>query len=145
MIEKKAQEPVAKKAVVSHLQVEHQKITLPLGLGIKRIIFAALNKIGVALTTLLLISFLFIRPDSVYALVSFSVINDLMNRFYQRALSDEKIGYIFEIAELDLADHLPVIGDFWETLLFGTGNYQRHGRWSASGSRLVKRKNGFVF
>jgi hemoglobin len=55
-------------------------------------------------------------------------IDDLMNRFYRRALSDEKIGYIFKIAELDLEHHLPVIGDFWETLLFGTGNYQRHGR-----------------
>ncbi|MER3632777.1 MAG: hypothetical protein C4325_12040 [Blastocatellia bacterium] len=55
-------------------------------------------------------------------------IDDLMNRFYVRAMTDETIGYIFEIAELDLKHHLPVIGDFWETLLFGTGNYQRHGR-----------------
>lgn len=55
-------------------------------------------------------------------------IDDLMNRFYGRALDDEAIGYIFRIAELDLEHHLPVIGDFWETLLFGTGNYQRHGR-----------------
>ncbi|HXG83944.1 MAG TPA: group III truncated hemoglobin [Pyrinomonadaceae bacterium] len=55
-------------------------------------------------------------------------IDDLMNRFYARAMTDETIGYIFEIAELDLKHHLPVIGDFWETLLFGTGNYQRHGR-----------------
>jgi len=23
---------------------------------------------------------------------------------------------------------LPIIGDFWETLLFGTSNYQKHGR-----------------
>lgn len=55
-------------------------------------------------------------------------IDDLMNRFYRRALSDEKIGYIFRIAELDLEHHLPVIGDFWETLLFGTGAYQKHNR-----------------
>lgn len=55
-------------------------------------------------------------------------IDDLMNRFYARAMTDETIGYVFEIAELDLKHHLPVIGDFWETLLFGTGNYQRHGR-----------------
>ena len=51
-----------------------------------------------------------------------------MNRFYARAMTDETIGYIFEIAELDLEHHLPIIGDFWETLLFGTGNYQKHGR-----------------
>lgn len=56
-------------------------------------------------------------------------IDDLMNRFYARALADETIGYIFtDVAKLDLEHHLPVIGDFWETLLFGTGNYQRHGR-----------------
>ena len=58
-----------------------------------------------------------------------SDIDDLMNRFYGRAIGDETIGYIFtDVAHLDLEHHLPVIGDFWETLLFGTGNYQRHGR-----------------
>lgn len=55
-------------------------------------------------------------------------IDDLMNRFYARAMTDETIGYIFQIAELDLKHHLPIIGDFWETLLFGTDNYQKHGR-----------------
>ncbi len=56
-------------------------------------------------------------------------IDDLMNRFYARAIRDETIGYIFtDVAKLDLEHHLPVIGDFWETLLFGTGNYQKHGR-----------------
>ncbi len=55
-------------------------------------------------------------------------IDDLMNRFYARAMTDETIGYIFQIAELDLEHHLPVIGDFWETLLFGSGDYRRHGR-----------------
>lgn len=55
-------------------------------------------------------------------------VDDLMNRFYSQALNDETIGYIFEVAKLDLKRHLPVIGDFWETLLFGTGGYQRHGR-----------------
>lgn len=56
-------------------------------------------------------------------------IDELMNRFYAKAMNDEKIGYIFtDVAELDLGHHLPIIGDFWETLLFGTGNYQKHGR-----------------
>ncbi len=32
------------------------------------------------------------------------------------------------MAQLDLKHHLPVIGDFWETLLFGSGDYQKHGR-----------------
>ncbi len=56
-------------------------------------------------------------------------IDRLMNQFYARATRDQIIGYIFsDVAKLDLEHHLPVIGDFWETLLFGTGNYQRHGR-----------------
>lgn len=56
-------------------------------------------------------------------------IDRLMVRFYERAFADDVIGYIFtDVARLDLKHHLPVIGDFWETLLFGTGDYQRHGR-----------------
>ena len=56
-------------------------------------------------------------------------IDALMRNFYARAINDEVIGYIFtEVAKLDLERHLPVIGDFWETLLLGTGEYQRHGR-----------------
>jgi hemoglobin len=56
-------------------------------------------------------------------------IDDLMNRFYVRAMADDVIGYLFtDVAKLDLEHHLPVIGDFWETLLFGTGSYQKHGR-----------------
>jgi hemoglobin len=52
----------------------------------------------------------------------------LMRVFYQRALEDDVIGHIFDIAGLDLEKHLPVIGDFWETLLFTTGSYAKHGR-----------------
>ncbi len=56
-------------------------------------------------------------------------IDELMNRFYGRALTDEMIGYIFtDVARLDLEHHLPIIGDFWESLLFGTGVYAKHGR-----------------
>lgn len=57
-----------------------------------------------------------------------SDIDLLMTRFYGKALNDEVIGYIFEVAKLDIERHLPVIGDFWETILFGTGNYQKYGR-----------------
>lgn len=53
----------------------------------------------------------------------------LMERFYSKALSDEIIGYIFtDVAKLDLEHHLPVIGDFWETIVFQTGVYAKHGR-----------------
>lgn len=53
----------------------------------------------------------------------------LMELFYEMAMSDEQIGYIFtDVAKLDLDHHLPIIGDFWETLLFRTGDYARYGR-----------------
>lgn len=56
-------------------------------------------------------------------------IDRLMHAFYGRALTDDRIGYIFtDVAKLDLEHHLPIIGDFWETLLFQSGNYARHGR-----------------
>ena len=56
-------------------------------------------------------------------------IDVLMNRFYARVMGDEVIGYIFtEVANLDLDHHLPIIGDFWETLILGGNNYQRHRR-----------------
>ena len=56
-------------------------------------------------------------------------IDHLMREFYSRALADPVIGYIFtDVAKLDLDHHLPIIGDFWETVLFRTGDYARHGR-----------------
>ncbi len=56
-------------------------------------------------------------------------IDSLMKSFYRAAISDEKIGYIFtDVAKLDLEKHLPVIGDFWESLLLGNNVYQIHGR-----------------
>jgi hemoglobin len=57
-------------------------------------------------------------------------IDELMEEFYRKAVSDEIIGYIFtDVAKLDLESHLPVIGDFWEMLLFGTVNFPaKYGR-----------------
>ena len=56
-------------------------------------------------------------------------IDELMRLFYSRAMSDDTIGYLFtDVAKLDLDHHLPIIGDFWETMLFRTGDYGRHGR-----------------
>ena len=56
-------------------------------------------------------------------------IDELMRVFYERAMADATIGYVFtDVAKLDLDHHLPIIGDFWETMLFRTGDYARHGR-----------------
>ncbi len=56
-------------------------------------------------------------------------IDALMNEFYAKAIADDEIGYIFtDVMKLDLEKHLPVIGDFWESLLLGKNVYQQHGR-----------------
>ncbi len=46
----------------------------------------------------------------------------VVDRFYARAIQDEQIGYLFE--GLDLMNHLPVIYDFWENILWRTGAYK---------------------
>src|SRR5436190_12428329 len=54
---------------------------------------------------------------------------DLMVDFYELAFADETIGYIFtDIAKMDLEEHLPVIVDFWESMVLGTASYQTRGR-----------------
>ena len=56
-------------------------------------------------------------------------IDELMRAFYTKAMADDVIGRFFtEVVQLDLAHHLPVIGDFWESLLLGTTAYRKHGR-----------------
>ncbi|AMY08831.1 Group 3 hemoglobin ctb [Luteitalea pratensis] len=45
-------------------------------------------------------------------------IDRLLRHFYSRAMVDEVIGYLFtEVAHLDLEQHLPQIGNFWEQVL----------------------------
>lgn len=56
------------------LKFKAPNITLPLGLGIGRIVFSALNKVEIVLAVLLLISFFFVRPQNKFALASFGVI-----------------------------------------------------------------------
>lgn len=50
-----------------------------------------------------------------------------VDRFYQRLLADEQLAPIFvDVAEIDLAVHLPHIKDYWCKLLLGDKKYQRH-------------------
>lgn len=55
-------------------------------------------------------------------------IDKLLQRFYEKVLVDEIVGYIFSVAEIDLEHHLPIIGDFWDSILFGKKDYQQRGR-----------------
>jgi truncated hemoglobin YjbI len=51
----------------------------------------------------------------------------LVESFYLRAFDDQLIGHIFtDVAQMDLAHHLPIMCDFWQTVLFQAGLYQRN-------------------
>jgi hemoglobin len=52
---------------------------------------------------------------------------ELVTTFYTRAFADEVIGHIFtDVARMDLDRHLPIMCDFWQTVLFNAGLYRRN-------------------
>lgn len=52
-------------------------------------------------------------------------LDDLLRAFYVRAFADPLLGPVFvDVARMDLDAHLPVIGAFWEKVLFNTGSYE---------------------
>ena len=49
----------------------------------------------------------------------------LVDTFYQQVLKDEVIGHFFnEVIQLDLETHMPVMYQFWESILFGLHEYK---------------------
>lgn len=51
----------------------------------------------------------------------------LIQSFYEKALIDETIGFIFtDIAKIDLESHLPHLFDFWENILLKPNGYKRN-------------------
>lgn len=54
-------------------------------------------------------------------------IERLIVAFYDAAFDDPRIGPIFtDVAHMDLDAHLPVMADFWETVLLRAGTYSRN-------------------
>ena len=52
-------------------------------------------------------------------------VNDIVARFYEAALKDPIIGFLFtDVAKIDLEHHLPIIVDFWCDILFKENLYQ---------------------
>ncbi|HRN98079.1 MAG TPA: group III truncated hemoglobin [Flavobacterium sp.] len=48
----------------------------------------------------------------------------LVNTFYDRVRIDQAIGYLFtDVARVNWDEHLPKMYNFWENILFFTGNY----------------------
>ena len=54
-------------------------------------------------------------------------IKQLVEAFYNKAISDQEIGYFFtKVTRIDLASHLPIICSFWESVLLGNTQYKRN-------------------
>jgi len=51
----------------------------------------------------------------------------LVDSFYEKVLKDETIGYIFtDVAKLNVPEHMPIMYDFWSSVLLGTTEYKRN-------------------
>ncbi len=52
-------------------------------------------------------------------------IDTIVSLFYNKVKQDEFIGYFFsKVIQVNWDKHLPVMGDFWENILFHSGSYQ---------------------
>ncbi|GAB3563182.1 group III truncated hemoglobin [Spelaeicoccus albus] len=49
----------------------------------------------------------------------------MVRSFYETAMADPMLKGIFE-RHLDLDEHMPIMTDFWETVLFRAGKYRRN-------------------
>ena len=51
----------------------------------------------------------------------------LMNKFYDKVKKDDTLGYIFnDVAKVNWAHHIPIICNFWETILLGASSYRNN-------------------
>jgi hemoglobin len=51
----------------------------------------------------------------------------LVTDFYKKLLADDSISYLFtEVAKIDLEHHLPVLVDFWDSVLFQSDTYHKN-------------------
>ena len=54
-------------------------------------------------------------------------IEKLMEVFYGKLLVDKELSFIFiEVAKIDIKKHLPILCDFWESILFPVSKYRRN-------------------
>lgn len=51
----------------------------------------------------------------------------MLAHFYEKALADEVIGFFFtQVVPLNMETHLPLITDFWESVVLGTRGYGKN-------------------
>ena len=63
------------------------------------------------------------KPD----ITSRADLERMLTAFYSKVFNDELIGRFFtEVVPLDLTTHIPVITDFWESVIFGRQGYRKN-------------------
>ena len=51
----------------------------------------------------------------------------LVRKFYSKVRKNETLGFIFDdIMKIDWDHHIPILVDFWESVLLDTGSYTRN-------------------
>ena len=51
----------------------------------------------------------------------------LVSNFYEKLLADDSINYLFtDIAKINLDHHIPVLVDFWDSIIFQSDTYQKN-------------------
>jgi len=51
----------------------------------------------------------------------------LLTAFYEKVFNDDVIGFFFhDVMQVDLEKHIPIITDFWETVLFQATSYRKN-------------------
>lgn len=51
----------------------------------------------------------------------------LVTKFYQKLLADNSISYLFtDVAKINVDHHLPVLVDFWDSVLFQSDTYHKN-------------------
>ena len=51
----------------------------------------------------------------------------LVKEFYVKLLNDDSISYLFtDVAKINLDEHLPVLVDFWDMILFESDTYRKN-------------------
>lgn len=54
-------------------------------------------------------------------------LEEFLRAFYKKAFVDNLIGHFFtEVVPLDLKTHIPVIANFWESVVFNTHGYRKN-------------------
>ena len=54
-------------------------------------------------------------------------IQKMVTHFYEKLLQEEEFKHLFlEVAKIEVLEHLDIIIDFWESVLFKAGKYKRN-------------------